>query len=72
MEQADQEICHQQWDKLNSQFPDDDYVYQYCLFSAYYYALMVEGYGIYSGEEINYVSPNQNLDWTLGVVLYQK
>lgn len=71
LQQADQQICHQQWDVLNDQFPDDDYVSQYCLFSAYYYALMVEGYGIYPEQTINYIPPEENLDWTLGVVLHK-
>jgi hypothetical protein len=70
MQQADTQICHQQWDKLNSQFPNDDYVYQYCLFSAYYYALMVDGYGIYPEQTVHYISSSLNLDWTKGVVLH--
>ena len=68
--QADTQICHQPWDVLNAQFPNDDYVYQYCLLSAYYYALMVEGYGIYPEQTINFMPPEQNLDWTWGVVLH--
>lgn len=70
LQQADSQVCHQQWDSLNSQFPDDEYVYQYCLFSAYYYALMVDGYGIVADQSINYIPPDQNLDWTIGVVLH--
>ncbi|CAM2812722.1 multidrug DMT transporter permease [Legionella worsleiensis] len=70
LQQADSEICHQQWETLNAQFPDDEYVYQYCLFSAYYYALMVDGYGLVANQAINYIPPDQNLDWTLGVVLH--
>ncbi|BCA94791.1 multidrug DMT transporter permease [Legionella antarctica] len=70
MQQADSQICHQQWDKLNSEFPNDDYVYEYCLLSAYYYALMVDGYGIYPEQTVNYVSSALNLDWTKGVVLH--
>lgn len=70
LQQADSEVCHQQWDALNSQFPDDEYVYQYCLFSAYYYALMVDGYGLLAEQSINYIPPEQNLDWTTGVVLH--
>ncbi|MBL7479382.1 multidrug DMT transporter permease [Legionella bononiensis] len=70
LQQADSQVCHQQWDSINSQFPDDEYVYQYCLFSAYYYALMVDGYGIIPDQSINYIPPDQNLDWTMGVVLH--
>ncbi len=70
IQQADSQICHQQWDDLNNQFPNDDYLYQYCLFSAYYYALMVDGYGLYPEQSVNYLPPQQNIDWTTGVVLY--
>jgi hypothetical protein len=70
LQQADSEICRQQWETLNAQFPDDEYVYQYCLFSAYYYALMVDGYGITADHMINYIPPVQNLDWAIGVVLH--
>ncbi|RUR08499.1 multidrug DMT transporter permease [Legionella sp. km772] len=72
LEQADSQICHQQWEDINNQYPDDDYVYQYCLFSAYYYALMVDGYGLYPEQTINYLPPQQNIDWTTGVVLHQQ
>lgn len=68
--QADSQVCHQSWDGLNETFPNDEYLYQYCLFSSYYYALMVEGYGISPEQKINYLSPEENLDWTLGVVLH--
>ena len=70
IQQADSQICSQPWDDINQQYPDDDYVYQYCLFSAYYYALMVDGYGIYPEQIVNYLPPQQNIDWTTGVVLY--
>lgn len=71
IQQADSQICQQQWDTLNNQFPNDDYVYQYCLFSAYYYALMVNSYGLLPEQKINYIPPEQNIDWTIGVVLYK-
>lgn len=70
LQQADKQICNQQWDNLDIRFPNDDYVYQYCLFSAYYYALMVDGYGLNPEQIVNYIPPSQNIDWTLGVVLY--
>lgn len=72
LSQADTEICHQSWDTLNSRFPNDDYLYQYCLLSSYYYALMVEGYGLDPEQKIKVISPKENLDWTKGVVLHQK
>jgi hypothetical protein len=69
IEQADSEICHQPWDLVNNQYPNDDYVYKYCLISAYYYALMVEGYGLLPEQTVNYLPPQENIDWTTGVVL---
>ncbi|MCA0403440.1 MAG: hypothetical protein LCH30_06515 [Proteobacteria bacterium] len=52
-----------------TQYPTDDYLYGYCLFSAYYYALMVDGYGIEPQKAISYMQPTQSSDWTIGVVL---
>jgi len=69
---GDNKICHQQWDNLNTQYPNDDYIYEYCLFSAYYYALMVDGYGLYPEQTVNYLPPNQSIDWTMGVVLHHE
>lgn len=70
IQQADNQVCHQSWEELDNQVPTDDYAYQYCLFSAYYYALMVDGYGLYPDQPVNYISSKQNIDWTTGVVLY--
>ncbi len=72
LEQADQSVCHQPWDVLSQQFPDNDYLYGYCMFSAYYYALMVDGYGIIPEKNISYSTDDKNSDWTLGVVIYNK
>lgn len=70
LDKANGEICHEQWSTLKTQYPNDDYVYGYCLFPAYYYALMVEGYGIQPQETLHYLGENQANDWTMGVVLY--
>lgn len=69
LNQADAEFCHQPWDKLEAQFPGDGYIYGYCLFSAYYYALIVDGYGLSPEQPVNYLPPKLDIDWTLGVVL---
>lgn len=69
LQQADTELCHQRWDVLNNQFPNDDYLYGYCLTSSYFYALMVDGYGLSPEETVNYMPPERNIDWTTGVVL---
>lgn len=71
LEQANTLICHQQWSFLSSQYTGNEYLYGYCLFPAYYYALMVDGYGIQPQQSINYLAANQTTDWTLGVVLLQ-
>ena len=72
LEQADTQICHQQWSILNQQYPNNEYLYGYCLFSSYYYALMVDGYGMPPQQPVNYMTANQSSDWTLGVVLHQQ
>ncbi|RUR27899.1 multidrug DMT transporter permease [Legionella qingyii] len=70
LQQANNLICHQQWETLSNQFPNNEYIESYCLLPAFYYALMVEGYGLTANEQINFVPSAQNLDWTLGVVLH--
>ncbi len=67
--QAQQNLCNQDWEILQNQYPGNDYLYGYCLFPAYYYALMVDGYGIDSTKTINYLPMTMNADWTIGVVL---
>lgn len=70
MHQGDSQVCHQGWDKLSSEFPSDEYLYGYCLFSAYFYALLVDGYGFNPEQTINYIPTKENIDWTKGVVLH--
>ena len=71
LEQADSEVCHRQWQDLYTQYPNIESLYGYCLFSAYYYALMVDGYGLQPEQSINYTPPTEVADWSLGVVLHQ-
>ncbi|HHT0593596.1 TPA: multidrug DMT transporter permease [Legionella anisa] len=70
LQQANGLICHQQWETLRDQFPDNEYIESYCLLPAFYYALMVEGYGLTVNQPVSYIPSQQNLDWTLGVVLH--
>ncbi|WP_454783968.1 multidrug DMT transporter permease [Legionella sp. WA2024007413] len=69
-QQANNLICHQQWERLSNQFPNNEYIESYCLLPAFYYALMVEGYGLTANQQLNYVPSAENLDWTLGVALH--
>ncbi len=71
LQQADNEVCHQQWQELQGQYAHNEYLYGYCLFPAYYYALMVDGYGLRPEQPIHYLSSGQGADWSLGVVLRQ-
>lgn len=70
--QADAEACHQQWSNLYNLYPDNDYLYGYCLLPSYYYALMVDGYGLEPNMPIHLMKDNKTADWTMGVVLQQK
>ena len=71
LEKADTEVCHRPWRDLHTEYPDNEYLYAYCLFSSYYYALMVEGYGLQPEQTVNYIPQTQAADWALGVVLHQ-
>ncbi|WP_115705090.1 multidrug DMT transporter permease [Legionella sainthelensi] len=72
LQQANALICHQQWDGLSTQFPDNEYIESFCLLPAFYHALMVDGYGISANQSVNYIPSTINLDWTLGVVLHHE
>ncbi|MGQ3888621.1 multidrug DMT transporter permease [Legionella sp. CNM-1927-20] len=72
LDQANSLVCQQEWPDLSAQYSNNDYLYGYCLFPAYYYALIVDGYGIQSGQPLNYLPSEQSADWSLGVVLQQK
>lgn len=70
LEKANNELCHQDWSNLSTQYPSDNFLFGYCLFPSYFYALMVDGYGIAPQEKLNYLKDDQSNDWTLGVVLH--
>ncbi|WP_367608365.1 multidrug DMT transporter permease [Legionella sp. W05-934-2] len=69
--QADTAVCHQQWLEMQRQYPNDEYLFGYCLFPSYYYALMVEGYGLDPNQPIQLLNDTQETDWTIGVVIRQ-
>ncbi|MFC3909344.1 multidrug DMT transporter permease [Legionella dresdenensis] len=71
LDEANSQICQQPWTILSTAYPSNEYLYSSCLSSAYYYALIVEGYGISSQQQMNYLSDDKPGDWTLGVVLNQ-
>ncbi|GGI78547.1 multidrug DMT transporter permease [Legionella impletisoli] len=71
LEQGNIEVCNKSWQELTTQNPHHEFLYNYCLLPSYYYALIVNGYGL-NAEEPIYMLPGQNsADWTLGVVLHQ-
>lgn len=70
LEQGNQKACQQSWEQLNNNFPNNEYLDTYCILPAFYYALMVDGYGFSADQIVNYVPSNKNLDWTLGVVFH--
>lgn len=68
LDYANQNLCQQDWQYLQTLYPTDDYLYGYCLFASYYYALMVHGYSFDASMPIHYFD-GTNPDWTMGVVL---
>ena len=67
--QGNDEICKLSWSDLVTQYPNDDYIKNNCLMSAYYYALTVDGYGINPDQNISVMPNSVETDWTLGVIL---
>ncbi|WP_242602079.1 multidrug DMT transporter permease [Legionella yabuuchiae] len=71
LEQGNNEVCNKSWEELTTENPNHETLYNYCLLPSYYYALIVNGYGL-NAEQPIYMLPGQNsADWTLGVVLHQ-
>lgn len=70
--QANAEVCQQNWSELNTKYANNEYIHAYCLFPAYYYALMVDSYGINPKLPIHYLKANQSLDWTLGAIFFKQ
>jgi hypothetical protein len=70
LQQADNNVCHQSWNTLYAQYPNNDYLSIYCLAPSYYSALLVDGYGIKPQQPINYIASGPGSDWTVGVVLH--
>lgn len=68
LEKANQNLCHVLWSQLES-ISEDEYLYGYCFNAAYYYALIVEGYGLHPETSIHTLAKDQGSDWSLGVVL---
>ncbi len=66
---GERDACAVDWLKLASTFPDQDALHLACLSASYYYALMVNGYGL-SPQELIHLAP-EGSDWTLGVILRQ-
>lgn len=72
-EEANNEVCHQDWGQLTREYPKNDYLYGHCLNASYFFALITDGYGINRDKKIHYFSTKNNFkDWTLGVVLHQE
>lgn len=71
LQQGQDKACGQHWDDLYAQYPNNEFIDMYCLLPAYYYSLIVHGYGLSPTQAIDYVPADNNLDWTLGVVLHQ-
>ncbi|MCC5792486.1 MAG: multidrug DMT transporter permease [Legionellaceae bacterium] len=71
LEAAQQKICSQDWSGLKQQYPSDHYLEYLCLFPSYYYALVVNGYGLSPEQWIEQLPAEASDDWTIGVVVYE-
>lgn len=70
-DQADNELCHQSWSTLTTQYPLSEYLSNACLDASYFYTLLVNGYGLSQNQLVHYFPSDKNSnDWTLGVVLH--
>lgn len=70
-ETAQSSVCTQDWEAMQERYLSNEYLYGYCLFPSYYYALVVDGYGVSAEQRLHYFASSQGSDWTLGVVVKQ-
>jgi hypothetical protein len=71
LEQANEEICQQNWSVVKQHYPGEYELFQACLTASYYHALLTGGYGLAPEEPIHFLPENAISNWTLGVVLHQ-
>ena len=71
--QAGKSFCAEKWDNLVAQYPDDHYLYGYCVGSAYHVALLRHGYHFGRHKPAVFHVANSingtTIDWTLGVAV---
>jgi len=69
-EQTNTRSCNKTWTVINHEY-SGDLSFGNCLSAAYFYSLLVNGYGISPTIPINYFpQQDKNNNWTLGVVLH--
>ena len=70
---ANPNACQREWKTLKNSDPENQYLYKTCLEAAYYYALIVKGYGLSETTLIQTKvdSGQALLEWTYGVVIQQ-
>lgn len=62
-------ICHQPFETMKNTYKDTPRLYAWCLLPAYYYALIVNGYGV-SSEALLILADEKNQNWTYGALLF--
>lgn len=68
---ADTQSCHENWGSLIQKYTDP-FLYRQCLAASYFYASIVDGLGISQDATMMYPNNQQNIDWTVGALLYQQ
>ncbi len=68
LDEANTQYCQQSYQTLVAQNPTNDYLKQNCLLAAYFYGLLIHGYGFQPEQSIHYL-PKDDATWTLGVLL---
>ena len=71
LNEVDAKACQVSWNILQKAESADGQLFSACLRASYYYALMVDGYGLLPDETIHVFPNTENIDWSIGVVLHQ-
>ena len=70
LQQADNQLCQQDYESLANRFTQNEYIQRNCLIASYFYGLVVHGYEFSPDQDIHYL-PTYDADWTIGALLFQ-
>lgn len=66
---ANTAYCQQEWSVLQTLYPNDTYMSQYCVSGALFHSLAVDSFGLNPEQALQTLTEDKSPDWTMGVVI---